>query len=185
MLSPAIARELRERGYDVLAVAEHPGWAALSDPEVLAVARTERRAVVTNNLRDYRPLHSDAITPGGPGHFGMAFMPGSYRRTKADTGRIISCYGPGLDGRRRRGSRARTRAPGCAGRAGLLTSGRLWMITARAWFALSCPRLRELRGPGCGDHGTAGPDDGTAGAGGPAGACAVPRQRQFVDAAVR
>jgi hypothetical protein len=90
MLSPAIARELRERGHDVLAVAEHPGWAALSAPEVLAVARTERRAVVTSNLRDCRPLHSDAITPGGPGHFGTVFMPGSYRRTKADTGRIIS-----------------------------------------------------------------------------------------------
>ena len=90
MLSPAIARELRERGHDVLAIAEHPGWAALSDPEALAVARTERRAVVTNNLRDYRPLHSDAITPGGPGHFGMIFMPGNYRRTKADTGRVIS-----------------------------------------------------------------------------------------------
>ena len=71
MLSPAIARELRERGHDVLAITEHAGWAALSDPEVLAVARTERRAVVTNNLRDYRPLHADAITPGGPGHFGM------------------------------------------------------------------------------------------------------------------
>jgi len=90
MLSPAIARELREQGHDVLAVAEHAGWAALSDPEVLAVARTERRAIVTNNVRDYRPPHADAITPGGPGHFGMIFMPGSYRRTKADTGRIIS-----------------------------------------------------------------------------------------------
>ena len=74
MLSVAIARELRERGHDVLAIAEHPGWAALSDPEVLAVARTERRAIVTNNLQDYRPLHADAITPGGPGHFGMVFM---------------------------------------------------------------------------------------------------------------
>jgi uncharacterized protein YbjT (DUF2867 family) len=90
MLSAAIARELRERGHDVLAIAEHPGWATRSDPEVLAVARTERRAIVTNNLRDYRPLHADAITPGGPGHFGMVFMPGAYRRTKADTGRIIA-----------------------------------------------------------------------------------------------
>jgi len=90
MLFPAIARDLRERGHDVLAVAEHPGWAALSDPEVPAVARTQRRAIVTNNLRDYRPLHADAITPGGPGHFGIVFMTGSYRRTKAGTGRIIS-----------------------------------------------------------------------------------------------
>jgi hypothetical protein len=62
----------------------------LSDPEVLALARAERRAVVTNNLRDFRPLHHQAITPGGAGHFGMVFMPGSYRHTKADTGRIIA-----------------------------------------------------------------------------------------------
>jgi hypothetical protein len=41
-------------------------------------------------LRDYRPLHADAITPGGPGHFGMIFMPGTYRRTKQDTGPIIA-----------------------------------------------------------------------------------------------
>jgi len=73
MLSPAIARELRSRGH-----------------EVLALARAEHRAVVTNNLRDFRPLHHEAITPGGAGHFGMIFMPGSYRRTKADTGRIIA-----------------------------------------------------------------------------------------------
>jgi predicted nuclease of predicted toxin-antitoxin system len=90
MLSPAIARALRERGHDVLAIADHPGWVALSDPEVMTLARTERRAVVTNNLRDYRPLHADAITPGGPGHFGIIFMPGTYRRTKQDTGRLIA-----------------------------------------------------------------------------------------------
>ncbi len=90
MLSPAIARELRARGHDVEAVAGHPQWEALSDPEVLALARAEHRAIVTNNLRDYRPLHNEAVTPGGGGHFGMIFMPGSYRRTKADTGRIIA-----------------------------------------------------------------------------------------------
>jgi hypothetical protein len=90
MLSPAIARELRSRGHDVTAVAGNPDREALSDPEVLALARAEQRAVVTNNLRDFRPLHHEAITPGGAGHFGMIFMPGSYRRTRADTGRIIA-----------------------------------------------------------------------------------------------
>jgi hypothetical protein len=89
MLTPAIARELRSRGHDVQAVAGHPDREALSDPEVLAVARTERRALVTNNLRDFRPLHHEAILPGGTGHFGMVFVPGGYGRTKADTGRII------------------------------------------------------------------------------------------------
>ena len=67
-----------------------PNRESLSDPEVLELARAELRAAVTNNLRDFRPLHHDAIVPGGPGHFGMIFMPSSYRRTKADTGRIIT-----------------------------------------------------------------------------------------------
>ena len=38
------SRELRERGHDVLAIAEHPGWAALSNPEVLAVASAHHDA---------------------------------------------------------------------------------------------------------------------------------------------
>src|SRR5215472_17234482 len=90
MLSPAIARQLRARGHDVEPVAGSPDREALSEPEVLALARAEHRAVVTNNLRDFRPLHQEVITPGGAGHFGMIFMPSGYRRTKADTGRIIA-----------------------------------------------------------------------------------------------
>lgn len=90
MLSPAIARELRSRGHDVEPVAGNPDREALSDSEVLALARAEHRAVVTNNLRDFRPLHHEAITPGAAGHFGMIFVPGNYRRTKAHTGRIIA-----------------------------------------------------------------------------------------------
>ena len=90
MLTPDIARELRARGHDVEAVAGHPDWEGLSDPQIMVIARTEHRAIVTNNLRDYRPLHSEAITPGSHGHFGMIFVPTNYRRTKADTGRIIA-----------------------------------------------------------------------------------------------
>jgi hypothetical protein len=90
MLNPAIARELRSRGHDVEPVAGNPRREALSDPEVLELARAERRVVVTDNLRDFRPLHHEAVTPGGAGHYGMVFMPGGYRRTRADTGRIIA-----------------------------------------------------------------------------------------------
>ena len=54
------------------------------------LARADHRVVVTNNLRDFRPLHNEAVTPGGPGHYGMIFLAGGYRRTKADTGRIIA-----------------------------------------------------------------------------------------------
>lgn len=90
MLSPAIARELRDRGHDAEAVAGHPDREALSDPHVLALARAEHRAIVTNNPRDFRPLHHEAITPGGLGHYGMIFIPGTYRRTKNDSGKIIT-----------------------------------------------------------------------------------------------
>lgn len=88
MLSPVIARQLRERGHDVTVIQGTPEYEQLSDREVMDLSRYARRAVVTNNLVDFRPLHHEAITPGGPGHWGMVFMAGNYRRTKADTGRI-------------------------------------------------------------------------------------------------
>jgi Domain of unknown function (DUF5615) len=90
MLSPTIARELRDRGHDVQAIKEHPEWHALEDRQVIELARRERRSIVTDNLLDMRPLHYEAIAPGGTGDYGMVFMPSSYRRTKADTGRIVT-----------------------------------------------------------------------------------------------
>jgi hypothetical protein len=89
MLSPAIARELRARGHDVRAIQEHPEWQALDDRQVLELARRERRALVTDNLADLLPLHYEAITPGGPGDYGMIFIPGGYPRTRAATHRIV------------------------------------------------------------------------------------------------
>lgn len=89
MLSPDIAEQLRQRGHDVQAIAasEH---AAFDDPEVLDIARSQQRALVTNNVRDFRPLHIAAVQPGGAGHYGMVFMSGDFRRTKADIGRIVA-----------------------------------------------------------------------------------------------
>ncbi len=88
MPGPQIARELRERGHDAIAIKEREEWAACSDDQVMDLAREERRAVVTDNLRDYRPRAAAATLPGGPGHYGMVFIPAGYRRTKADIGRI-------------------------------------------------------------------------------------------------
>jgi hypothetical protein len=97
MLSPDIAGQLRARGHDVEAIAasEH---AHLDDPDVLDIARSQRRAVVTNNVRDFRPLHVAAVQPGGAGHYGMVFMAGDFRRTKADTGRIVAALEDKLAG---------------------------------------------------------------------------------------
>ncbi len=90
MLSPQIARLLRERGHDVLAIKEREEWVSLRDEQIIDIARTEHRAIATNNLRDYRPRAATAALPGEPGHYGMIFIPGPYRRTKGDIGRIVT-----------------------------------------------------------------------------------------------
>lgn len=90
MLSPDVARQLCKRGHDVTSIKGNSAHEALSDSDVMALARSEHRVVVTNNLRDFRPLHSEAIVAGGPGHHGMIFIPGNYRRTKADVSRIVT-----------------------------------------------------------------------------------------------
>jgi Domain of unknown function (DUF5615) len=89
MFSPLVASELRARGHDAVAIKEREEWQSLSDPEVIALARTEQRALVTANLRDFRPLHAELVAPGGKGHAGMVFLPTSFRPTRAATGQIV------------------------------------------------------------------------------------------------
>jgi len=52
MFPPHVARDLRELGHDAVHVTE-VGLAATSDPVVAAFARTEHRAIVTENVVDY------------------------------------------------------------------------------------------------------------------------------------
>jgi predicted nuclease of predicted toxin-antitoxin system len=89
MFSPLIAVELRARVHDVVAIKERSEWQAKSDPEVVALARAERRAIVTNNLRDFRPLHAELVAATGEGHAGMVFVPANMPRTKAATGQLV------------------------------------------------------------------------------------------------
>ncbi len=88
-LSPDIAKALRRQGHDVVAVKERGEWLGLGDDQVLAVAAEQHRALVTNNLRDFRP-RAAALVTSGRGHWGMVFVPGRYRRRRADTGRIVA-----------------------------------------------------------------------------------------------
>lgn len=56
MHAPAIAVALRPRGHDVVAVAEHADLRALSDEELYSLAGQQQRRVVTENIKDFRPL---------------------------------------------------------------------------------------------------------------------------------
>ena len=87
-LSPAIAAGLRKRGHDVIAISEQERWMGLDDPAVLMRAVAENRAIVTNNVRDFRPLCAERLARG-QNHPGLVLLSGTFRRTKADGARII------------------------------------------------------------------------------------------------
>ncbi|MHB8431733.1 MAG: DUF5615 family PIN-like protein [Acidimicrobiales bacterium] len=53
-LSPQIAVLLGQAGYDVVAVAERDELAGRSDRSILEAASSEQRAVVTDNVKDFR-----------------------------------------------------------------------------------------------------------------------------------
>jgi predicted nuclease of predicted toxin-antitoxin system len=56
-LSPrGVAVKLRENGHDVLALAEDSRFEGISDPQVLELAASERRVLITRNSRDFAPL---------------------------------------------------------------------------------------------------------------------------------
>ena len=73
MYAPAVAVELRARGHDVLSVHEiDPVLVGASDAEVLSAAVSAERVLVTENVRDFRPLEI-AILEGGDHHHGIVY----------------------------------------------------------------------------------------------------------------
>ena len=73
---------LRERGQDVVAVTERDGLIGCSDRAVLEAATAERRAVVTHNVKDFRPLAAERLARG-QGHGGLILLPSTRTRTRA------------------------------------------------------------------------------------------------------
>ena len=64
MFSPAVAAELRELGHDVIAIAERPDLRSKSDEEVFALATAERRWLLTENVKDFRPIMLRSLQAG-------------------------------------------------------------------------------------------------------------------------
>ncbi len=70
MVPAAVAMALRARGHDVVAVQEDAALRLSSDEELFEIAQSLRRAVVTENVADFRPL--DARMQGrGQAHHGL------------------------------------------------------------------------------------------------------------------
>lgn len=53
---PDIAKRLRERDHDVIAVCERPDLISAEDETLLALSAAEQRALLTNNVRDFIPI---------------------------------------------------------------------------------------------------------------------------------
>ncbi len=70
MFSPLLADALRQRGHDVVAVAESTALSGKRDSVIFAAAVAAGRALVTNNVVDYVPLCQRAAI-SGQGHSGL------------------------------------------------------------------------------------------------------------------
>jgi predicted nuclease of predicted toxin-antitoxin system len=80
-LSPRIAELLRERGHDVQAVVDRREVAGRSDRVILQLAAAEERAVITSNVKDFRPLAAERLARG-ESHAGLILIRSTRTRTR-------------------------------------------------------------------------------------------------------
>ena len=92
MYAPAVAEQLRARGHDVVSVHDD-GYRRLegaSDEEIFAAALGEDRALVTENVPDFRLLEAEALGRGET-HTALLFTTSRQfpRGEPATTGRLV------------------------------------------------------------------------------------------------
>lgn len=92
--SPQIAVELREAGFDVTSIKERPDLVGMPDAELLAAVTADRRALLTENVRDVRPL-VDTLAAEGQSHYGVVF---TAHRTMPRSTQTIGMYVRALTG---------------------------------------------------------------------------------------
>ncbi len=90
MYATAVAEQLRERDRDVVAVAERADLRGSPDEDLLAWAQTEDRVLVTDNQRDFIPIHHRRIASGND-HQGLILTTNRRfpRGQPATTGRLV------------------------------------------------------------------------------------------------
>ena len=89
MFSPAIAAELRALGHDAIAVADRPDLRSKSDEGVYAWASAEQRWLLTENVKDFRPIMLRALQ-AGPSGCGLLFTSSrAFPRSRKNPGPLI------------------------------------------------------------------------------------------------
>jgi hypothetical protein len=90
MFSPALAKDLRGRGYDAVAIAADPQFAGMTDEQVLGLATTEDRCVLTENVRDFELIRARWVREGR-GHAGLLYTNVQrFPRGKRYIGRLVA-----------------------------------------------------------------------------------------------
>jgi hypothetical protein len=90
MFSPALAAALRDFGYDVVAVAERTDLRAVSDDKVFTAACADGRWLVTENVKDFRPILLHA-TQEGSATTGILFTSSrTFARSRKNPGPLLS-----------------------------------------------------------------------------------------------
>jgi hypothetical protein len=87
--SPEIARQLRARGHDVIAVKERSELIGRSDRVHFAAMPEQRRAIVTQDLCDFRPLLSQAMRADGK-TYGLVCVPARVSLSRQAVGQVVA-----------------------------------------------------------------------------------------------
>lgn len=88
-ISPVVARELRRRGHDVVAVAERPDLLGVDDVGLLGIAADERRALVSADAATLQSA-AETLRVGGPGHAGVLLVsPERYSLARDSPGSLV------------------------------------------------------------------------------------------------
>lgn len=88
-LSPQIAIRLRKAGHDVDAVTDRDDLVGRSDRFIFEIACGEGRAVVTNNIKDFRPLAAEWLAQGRV-HAGLILLPSTRTRSRNAIGAVAA-----------------------------------------------------------------------------------------------
>ena len=90
MWSPAVAQQLRARGFDALSAAEEEHLRSLRDEDLLALSSEAGRAIVTENANDFQALAARELR-AGRSHAGLVFTSRTafYRGNPRSVGRLV------------------------------------------------------------------------------------------------
>jgi nucleoside-diphosphate-sugar epimerase len=97
MFSAHLARTLRGRGHDVVAVVENPELRALSDADIFAWAASHGRRILTENVKDYRPLLLAAQESGAPCAALLLTSSRTFPRSRNNPGPLTEALGTWLE----------------------------------------------------------------------------------------